>query len=250
MNVTILSCFRQAVHYLERYFEQMDDLQRLLNARGDHLHLLLGYGDSRDGTGAALWDECVHRFDAHLLDVSHGGPEFGSIEHPQRFKQLASIGNKLLDNVPPDADVVAIIESDLIWDAMALLQLIDALPVLPHPAAVAPMIMDGERSFYDVFAFRRGGVRFTKQPPYHADLRGDSDLLELESAGSVLVMDAALARKARLSDEEAIVGFCAGIRKHGGSIWLDTTVPVAHPPYGGGQQHESNPRRAPERLRL
>ena len=41
MNVTVLSIFRNATHYLERYFEQMDSLQRLLNGRGDSLHRVL-----------------------------------------------------------------------------------------------------------------------------------------------------------------------------------------------------------------
>ena len=226
MKVTILSCFRQATHYLERYFEQMDDLQRLLMGRGDSLHLLLGYGDSTDGTGAALWDECANRFNAHLLDVSHGGALYGSIEHPQRFRQLAFVGNRLLAHVPMDADVVGIVESDLIWEANTMVRLLDDLE---HVPCVSPMIMDGPNSFYDVFAHRRNGQRFTKTPPYHEDLDVESDLVELDSAGSVLFVQADLARKARFSDGEAIVGFCESIREQGGSIWLDTQASVQHP---------------------
>lgn len=226
MNITVISIFRNACRYLERYFEQMDDLQAALTQRGDCLHLLLGYGDSTDGTGEALFDECYFRFDAHLVDVSHGGPVFGSIEHPQRFKQLAAIGNRLLDCVPPNADVVGFVESDLIWDAATLVRLIDHIQ---DYVAVAPMVMDGPESFYDVFAFRANGKRFSKKPPYHSCFDEYARLYPLDSAGSVLFADAYLARKAKLSDGEAIVGYCKDLREQGGSIWLDAQASVLHP---------------------
>lgn len=234
MNVTILSLFRNSCHYLERYFEQMDDLQRLLTQRCDSLYLLLGYGDSTDGTGAALRDECANRFAAMLLDVSHGGKAYGSIEHPERFRQLAYCVNRLLACIPPNADVVGIVESDLIWDAKTLVKLID---MTGFGFCMAPMIMDGENSFYDSFAFRKNGQRFTKEPPYHASLPGnEGHLIQLDSAGSVLFVPGWLARKARLRDGNAIVGFCEDIYKYGGSIWLDPALSVAHPPYGGSQR--------------
>lgn len=242
MNITILSIFRQATHYLERYFEQMDSLQRLLTQRGDSLHLLLGYGDSTDGTGEALFDECCHRFAAHLIDVSHGGKAFGSIEHPDRFRQLAYCGNRLLDNVPANADVVGIVESDLIWQAQTLLDLIAHTAYVP---AVAPMVMDGESSFYDVYAFRKNGVRFSKTPPYHEWLDRCCDLVQLDSAGSVLFVRGDLARKARLTDGEVIVGFCKDIYQHGGSIWCDPSLAVHHPE---SVQHQRPDRSAGEHL--
>lgn len=247
MNITIISIFRQATHYLERYFEQMDDLQRLLNARGDSLYLLLGYGDSTDGTGEALWDECANRFGAHLMDVSHGGPSFGSIEHPQRFKQLAYCGNRLLGCIPPNADVVGIVESDLIWQAETMLQLLEDLD---HVDAVAPMVMDGESSFYDVYAHRRKGVRFHKTPPFHPDIDADSDLLEVDSAGSVLFMSATLARKARFSDDTAIVGFCESLREQGASIFVNTQATVSHLAPHGEQRPAHRETRASGLLRV
>lgn len=229
MNVTIISAFRDAVHYVERYFAQMDALQTALCARGDSLYLVLGYGDSSDGTGEALFDECANRFPALLLDVSHGGPKFSSVEHPQRFKQLAYVGNRLLAVIPPIADVVGIVESDLLWDAQTMLDLIDDLEHLPPPfAAVAPMIMDGATSFYDVYAHRRNGQRFAKQPPFHPDILPDSELLEMDSAGSVLFMDAALARQVRCTEDEVIVGLCKDIYAHGGNVWLDSQAAVQH----------------------
>jgi hypothetical protein len=224
MNVTIVSCFRNATGYIPRYFDQVGALAKALAARGDWLKLILGYGDSTDGTGEMLFEEAQFSLDALLVDCSHGGREFGSIENPQRFKQLAYVGNKLLDCVPPQADVVGIVESDLIWDAATLVRLIDHLAEVP---AVAPMIMDGPNSFYDVFAFRRDGVRFTKTSPYYPGLNGQ--LFQVDSAGSVLFVRGELARKARLTDGEAIIGWCRQINEYGGSIWLDPTQAVEHP---------------------
>lgn len=227
MNVTILSAFRNAAGpQIARYFEQMDGLQALLHQRGDKLKLLLGYGDSTDGTGEALFDECSNRFDAHLLDVSHGGKAYGSIEHPERFKQLATIGNKLLDCVDASADVLGVVESDLIWDAETMLRLIDHIQ---DYVAVAPMVMDLKPPdrFRDVYAFRRNGVRFTNHAPYHADLNGE--MLQVDSAGSVLFMRGELARKVQLPDEDVIVGLCRQLYEHGGAVYVDPTLKVVHP---------------------
>jgi hypothetical protein len=228
MNVTIVSCFRDSSHYIDLYFHQVQGLYNLLCARGDHLSLLLGYGDSTDGTGEMLFEAAQFNFGARLVDVSHGGPLYGSVENAQRFKQLATMGNKLLDCVPPDADVVGIVESDLIWDALTLSDLIAHTAYVP---AIAPMIMDGPHSFYDVYAFRRNGQRFTKTPPYHECLDGCCDLVQLDSAGSVLFVRGDLAKQARFTESEAIVGYSKDIYRHGGSIWLDPALSVQHPVY-------------------
>lgn len=226
MNITILSIFRNSVSTLERYFEQMDDLQRLLNQRGGQLHLLLGYGDSTDGTGEALWDECVNRFDAHLMDVSHGGPHFDSVENAQRFKQLAYCGNKLLDCVPPSADVVILCESDLVWSAETMMALIDHLQTYP---AIAPMLFDAEPPdrFRDVYAFRRNGERFTNEAPYHPDLNGA--VLQVDSAGSVLAMRAELARRVNVPEADVVVGLCRQLYEQGGAVFVDPALSVVHP---------------------
>jgi hypothetical protein len=245
VNITIISCFRNSCGHIVRYFDQMLELRRLLQERGDHLALLLGYGDSTDGTEQMLFEEASFAIGALLVEVSHGGQHFGSIENAQRFKQLAYVGNTLLSHVDATADVVGIVESDLIWDAPTLLRLIDHLDYVP---AIAPMVMDGERSFYDVFAFRKNGVRFTKKPPYHPELNGQ--LLQVDSAGSVLFVRAEYARKARLSDGEAIVGFCADIYSYGGKIWLDPSAAVAHPPFDGIGRPADRHARDTQRVRV
>lgn len=227
MNVTIVSAFRQSAgSQIDRYFDQIERLGWALGSRGDTLHLILGYGDSTDGTGEELFEACQYRFPAHLMEVSHGGPHFGSIEDAQRFRQLACVGNKLWAAIPPDANVVALVESDLIWEPKVMMALIDHLATYP---VIAPLIMDltPPDRFRDVYAFRRNGVRFTNHAPYHADLNGE--VLQVDSAGSVLVMRAELARKARFPEEDVIVGFCREIYEQGGEVYVDPTLKAIHP---------------------
>src|SRR5688572_2826374 len=108
MNITIVSAFRNATSYIQIYFQQMDELLLALNKAGHNLNLILGYGDSHDGTGEMLFEECVYRFSARLVDVSHGGLHYGSVVHPERFKQLAFVGNALWKHIPQDADIVGL----------------------------------------------------------------------------------------------------------------------------------------------
>jgi hypothetical protein len=254
VNITIISCFRNSCGHIVRYFDQMLALRRLLHERGDHLALLLGYGDSTDGTEQMLFEEASFAIGALLVEVSHGGQHFGSIENAQRFKQLAYVGNTLLSHVDATADVVGIVESDLIWDAETMVRLLDHLDYVP---AIAPMVMDGEHSFYDVYAFRMDGQRFTKEPPFlprrtRPDLVHpvQNNLIRLDSAGSVLFVRAEYARKARLSDGQAIVGYCADIYSYGGSIWLDPTASCAHPPFGGIGRPAGSYARDTQRVRV
>lgn len=225
-NVTILSCFRNAAGaQIARYFAQIDSLVCLLSKRGDTLQLVLGYGDSDDGTEADLYEEASHRMiETVLLGVDHGGPHFGSIEHPERFRQLAYVGNQLLSCVLRSADVVGIVESDLIWEAQVL---IDLMAHLQFCEAIAPMVMDGPNSFYDVYAYRKDGVRFTKTPPFHRGVNGS--VVKVDSAGSVLFMRGDLARLVRFPEEDVIVGLCRRIYELGGAIFLDPSLSVFHP---------------------
>jgi hypothetical protein len=198
MKVVILSAFRNSLPYVFRYAAQMQDLGAMLNERRDTLHLILGHGDSIDGTELALKDAC-HWLDAKLIDVSHGGRHYGSNTHPRRFAQLAGVFNKLLSHVHADADIVGHVESDLVWEAPALLQLIDDTLQVP---AVAPLVLGGDSDqFYDLWAYARDGVHFTKSPPYHECLADRDGLVQIDSAGSVLFVRGALAREARYSTQ-------------------------------------------------
>lgn len=223
MIVCLVSSFRNSSRYLDRYIEQVAGLQTLLHARGDALTLRLGHGDSSDGTHGMLHEAVSNMFSAWIVDVSHGGPAYGSVEDAQRFRQLAYVANRLSDTIPAEADAVLWVESDLIWEPATLVALLDRLADYP---AVAPMLMDGEQSFYDVYAYRRGGVRFTKEPPFHPDINGAP--LRLDSAGSCVAVRGDLGRSLRWPAEDVFVGWCRALGDAGGAIFLEPGLRVEH----------------------
>lgn len=229
MNVTLCSAFRDSSAYIGRYFEQIASLRAALEMRGDCLGLVLGEGDSVDDSGEALYAAIVEgRYETTLLDVTHGGPYHGSVAHPERFRQLAYIWNEIWSAIQHNADAVLFVESDLIWDAPTLVALIDHLAVVP---AIAPMVMLERKGypancFYDVWSFRKNGQHFNPLPPYDAWL--DSDLMQLDSAGSCIAMRGDLARQLHWPDEDVVVGVCRQIYELGGSVWLDPALKIIH----------------------
>lgn len=236
MKIVVTSAFRNATRYLERYFEQMGELKSALAERDDRLSLVLGYGDSSDGTGGSLYDECHHRFDTKLIEVNHGGPHFGSIVHEQRFKQLAKVWNRIWREIPEDADYVAFIESDLIWRAQKFIDLFEFIQGLRSirsdtnaPTLVAPLVLHLDERFYDTWAFRYNGVQFKNDPPYHKGLEGLGSYTEMNSVGSFILMDGNIARKLSFPEEDVIVGLCRQARLLGARIFLDKLTKVYHP---------------------
>ena len=224
-NVVICSAFRNATSYIDRYMAQVDALSTLLAKRGDYLSLILGYGDSTDNTGERLFEASTLSIGARLIDVSHGGPDFGSVVDAQRFRQLAYVGNKILSNVPSDADVVIWLESDLIWTPETLARLIyHKLPV------VAPMVIDRRSGgFYDTWAFVKDGVNFTKHYSYHRGLLGVVGITEMDSVGSCVVMAGNVAKGLTIPEADVLVGACRAVRDNGHKIWLDVGAEVWHP---------------------
>lgn len=204
--------------------------------RGDTLQLVGVYGDSSDGTGEALFEAATFAgWESHFLEVNHGGPKYGSIVHAARFRQLAKIANVLLRNIPVFADVAIILESDLIWQPGALLSLLDCWTGNPDQC-FAPLVFhrDPPDRFYDTFAFRLWGQNFTNDPPYHPALTGSGigkgiKLLEVESAGSCLVMPAYVARQLNMPERNVIVGFCDQITHAGHKIYVNTGAIIRHP---------------------
>lgn len=225
MNVVMCSCFRNSVSYIPRYFDQTEALAMALYQRGDLLSLVLGYGDSTDGTDAMLFEAATLSIGARLIDCSHGGPAYTSVVDADRFKQLSYIGNLIFANVPVDAGAVIWCEADLVWEPGVIVKLINHLS---WHAAAAPMVMEkSSGGFYDVFSHRLNGVNFQKYPPYFPGWP-TSKMTKLTSAGSVLAMRGNIARKIVVPQEDVIVGVCRQIYENGGEVWLDPTLNVFH----------------------
>lgn len=228
-QVALCSIFRNSTKYIDKYFEQISRLKIMLEEEDKNLRLYLGYGDSTDGTGELLHEACIHRFSAVLIDVSHGGPEFGPEVNATRFKQLAYCGNKVLEHLPLDTAQVIWVESDLVWYPNVLTRL---LRLLDEYSAACPMIFDagGLSKFYDTWAFRIHGIPFTKDFPHHRHLMSNyGGIHHLDSGGSCMAIRGEVAHHVRFTNDEVFVGLSKQIWDQGGTLVLDSGCYVTHP---------------------
>lgn len=224
MKIVLGSAFRNSAgRQIDRYFSQARTLRNALEHQGHSLFVVASEGDSSDNTPHVL-DVELTTIPGKRVTYNHGGPWFGSTEAPERFKALQGVGNSILEAVPDDAGILIYVESDLIWSNTTLLALLDRV-LVDGLDVVSPLVFAGE-AFYDIFAFRKSGSRFGPFPPFHPELNG---LTEVDSTGSCLVMKADVARKARVSDHNGLVGFCDEARSKGFHVWVDPDQRIFHP---------------------
>lgn len=226
MRVTCLSMFNDATGYLARYMQQMARLRTALESYGHYLHLLLVEGDSADDTWAQM-NQAVETCHLHatMWQHHHRQPLRRGTGHPERLANLSRIWNRMLDGVPEYSDVVVIVESDLVWETDMMLQLIQR--ALQDGNIHCPMVWLGDL-FYDIYLYRRNGVQFTNDPPYHPDLIMGRQL-ELDSAGSCLVMPGEIARTHRTTETHELMGLCNSARANGCKVILDSDLSVRQP---------------------
>jgi hypothetical protein len=232
VNVVIGSAFRNMSGWpMVNYTRQIGQLQRFLRVRGHTLEWIAVEGDSMDNTRIELQRYAMQMDIPLRLNVrEHGRPWFGSVESQDRMKALSFVGNGILELVRETDDVLVYVESDLIWNAGTVLQLIGDLQI-PSVDVVAPLVFAGE-SFYDIWGFRgMDGERFSPAAPYHSSLAagGVETLAEISSAGSCLVMKGAVARSCRIVNDAALVGFCQDVRDHDYHIFVNPTMRINHP---------------------
>lgn len=242
MNIVLGSAFRNAAGtQMARWRDQCKSLSNALS--GDTARWILGVdhkddisfrmiaveGDSTDNTRGELeYLQLAQREPLTIITCSHGQRVFSSTEESDRLVALSKVGNAILSGVVESDDILIYVESDLIWDAYTMICLIDK--VRDRRDVVAPLIFAGD-NFYDIFVYRGlDGERFSPFPPYHRHLTlSDSLPVEVESAGSCLVMKAEVARNCRIRDDNALLGFCKDVREKGYHIFVDPTQRVYHP---------------------
>lgn len=229
MNIVLGSAFRNAAGpQIDRWTSQCCSLEMNLENIGYNFRMIAVEGDSTDNTHNELKSHKDAGADIQIVTFNHGGPVFGSTEHPERLNALSEVGNAILSSVRESDDILIYVESDLIWDPYTMICLIDRLK--GNRDVVAPLIFAG-KLFYDVFVYRGlDGERFSPFSPYHKHLTLSESLpVEVESAGSCLVMRAEVARKCRIKDGRALLGFCKDVRENGYHIFVDPTQRIYHP---------------------
>jgi len=206
------SMFHNSTSYLDRYFEQVEALRREIPVT-----LYLAEGDSTDNTREVL-EKYLEPGD-QIIDATHGGMVFGSVDHPQRWKQIAYVCNTLLDALPQAGNLIYV-EADLIWTPETMVHLLGDLTVVD---AVAPLCYQRER-FYDTWGYRyEDGSHIGSSPVRH------TGLVKILSAGSCIAMRPEVYRDCRFTEDEAIVGFCKEMKAEGFGLFMDTDLAIEHP---------------------
>lgn len=214
MTYTLCSIMRDSAHYTDLYFRQVG----LLQETRPGLRVIIGEGDSTDETRKRLADApaCVD-----VIDVSHGGPNYGSVDNPKRWDLIAGCVRAVLDKAGDPGDALIWVESDLMWSPHDMAGLLEHLDEVP---AVAPgSFHKGCDRFYDTWGFRQNGQMFTVEPPYwHQPEKRKSGLLKIDSCGSCFVAG---------PETYDWLGSWTGHwpATLGGQLWLDTERMVWHP---------------------
>ena len=218
LNVTIVTPMRNCQASVSPYFNRINQLI-------DHDYtILIGHGDSVDRTDRIIARCAVKRPFVRMVDCSHGGRSWGSVVNPERFQQLAYVMNTLWRQISSNADAVIVLDGDLIWEPETIIALINYLDRYP---AISPMVMHGaHNTFYDTWAFRRGGVQFRQRYPYHPDI--GSGCIRLDSSGGCIAMRGRLARALEWQ-ADVVIGIGHQIYELGESLWLDPALSVIHP---------------------
>lgn len=223
----VASIFRDAEPYVERYFDQIAALREHLPVT-----LWLAEGDSTDNTYPLLLNKLTesHGGDKHwhgdnLLQISHGGRKFPSCDNPERWNQIATVWNALLDKIPAEEPMI-LVEGDLIWDDAMMLALLSHIQIAGLDA-VAPQSLKGDR-FYDTWGYRwPNGSYFESQPlPSTGWI---PPLVPISSAGSCIAMRPEVHRDCRFGENDGIVGFWRDAHFRGYSLYLDPSLKVEHP---------------------
>lgn len=216
------SIFRDSAEYVGRYFDQVNALRARMPVR-----LVLAEGDSTDGS-YELIEERLKPGDV-LIRADHGGEKFPSIDHPQRWAQIAYVDNLLLDEVKvDDDDIFLYVESDLIWTPQTIVSLLKGLDIVSAVAASCKR----RGLWYDHWgAVGVDGKRFTREAPYHRSLAHapKGALVPIHSMGSCIAIRGEIFNQGvEFSEEDCIRGYCRSIRQHT-ALWLDTGAEVIHP---------------------
>ncbi len=247
-KIIIVTPFRNSAHNLNRYFQQLTNLAYCFNDRSIELSLVAAEGDSVDNTKDKIVElSAKYGFSLNLLDVSHGQMSWKSVEDPRRLEAMSIIMNQGLEGIKSfnpnpnpnpnrlDGDIVVWLMSDIEYNPETLFNLISMLwDKGPGFDILSPnTLMGGTELFYDTWAYRKDGNRFSATYPYY----GTSNLLDefdltfplIDSAGTCLIMRAEVALNCKVGkDNLEAVSFCADAKSKGYNINLAAYYNIYH----------------------
>jgi hypothetical protein len=206
----------------------VDRVEHLL-AKGDSyqaLRWLWVVGDSDDGTGAALWDLIAgYRDVVRIVEQDTG---ITGRDGRSRLRRLSATANTYF-RCAHGADYLLVHESDIRSPHDLVPRMVARAEGGLCPLAAWPVleIAPGRRVFYDIWAFRRGGQRFSSYPPYHAVYTPNSPF-PVDSFGTVFLVHGEDAPQIHM-EEWAVLDLCRQLRAQGRTLWVDPTLVVEQP---------------------
>lgn len=183
-------------------------------------------GDSRDDTTQALADLVDVPFDnVRIVDIGYTGIEGN--DHPSRLRRLSETANEWW-NWCENADYIMVHESDIVSPPDVVNRLVAHAERGRCPIAGWPVLeLQGQKLFYDTWAYRKDGVRFTNSPPYHDCYRADEPFV-VDSFGTMYLFHAEDVPLVHFEDN-AVLDLCRQLRAQGRDLWVDPALVIEQP---------------------
>lgn len=190
-----------------------------------NLRWLWAVGDSDDDTAGVL----VGLATGYDVSIRVADSEISGEDGASRLRRLSYTGNALFSNLRTGDDYLLIHESDIASPYDVVNRLVERAEGGRCPIAAWPTIrLNGRDSqMYDIWAYRKDGVRFSAHPPYHADYQADKPFT-VDSFGTVWMMAAEDAPHIYMTNG-AVLDACAQLRARGRTLWCDPQIVVEQP---------------------
>lgn len=184
-------------------------------------------GDSTDDTTQTLAQLSVG-YPVTIVDIGDTGIE-GEDMH-SRLRRLSETANEWWKWID-DAEYVLVHESDIQSPANVVNRLVAHAEQGRCPIAGWPTLkLRGEQGvayFYDIWAYRKDGVRFENDVPYHKCYRYP-DPFTVDSFGTMYMFNAEDVPLVRFEDN-AVLDLCRQLREQGRTLWVDPALTVVQP---------------------
>ncbi len=190
--------------------------QHLLAKSYPNIRYVWAVGDSTDETEEYLWSLAEN--DKRITVIRHDTNIEGDTPDI-RLQRLSLTANAGLMEVRKTDKWVCIHESDLVTPVDVIEQFIAT-----GKDVVAGWVTLGE-IFYDTYAYRKDGVKFTNHAPYNPVYRPDEPF-ELDSVGSCWIFPAKAGIYCTIG---GCVEMCDNLKKQGYAIWCEPRIRVVQP---------------------
>lgn len=212
-----------------------NDEHKQLKQRAEHLlsktypnrRYVWVVADSVDGTERILSEVVRDRIGSNIgVQIVHAYTGIAGEDGAPRFQRLSLTASVGLARVKHGDDYWVIHESDIVSppDLIERFLATGKCPIAGWPV----LEMAGQKMFYDTWAYRKDGAKFSNNPPYHPGYRPD-ELFQVDSVGTVWMMHGEDVLAGVRCAQWGAVELCDQLRARGRELWVDPTIEVVQP---------------------